>query len=197
MSSRAGLGVVLLAAGTLWLLTATDVVDLSYAVVIGILLILVGVMIAITPGRHALLVLVGILIALAGVPALFVDSDLWTEGVGDAEETPRRAADLEPFEHGIGKLTVDLTSPGLELDGASVVARLGIGYLHVIVPADVDVSLDAHVDAGNIEAFGKEENGFDADLDGISGTSGTQELDLEAEVGIGNLRVTTSATRSR
>jgi predicted membrane protein len=190
MSSRAGLGIVLLAAGALWLLTATDVLDLSYGAVIGILLVLVGILIALTPGRHALLVLVGILIALAGIPALFVDSDLWTEGVGNAEETPRRAADLEPFEHGIGKLTVDLTSPGLELDEAVVVARLGIGDLHVILPADVDVTLDAHVGAGNIEAFGESKNGFDVDFDGISGTSGMQELDLEAEVGMGNLRVT-------
>jgi predicted membrane protein len=189
MSSRAGVGIVLLAAGALWLVTATGVVDLSYAAVIGILLVLVGVMIAVTPGRHALLVVVGILIALAGIPALFVDSDLWTEGVGNAEETPRRAADLEPFEHGIGQLTVDLTSRELELDGAVVVARLGIGDLHVLVPANADVTLDAHVGAGNIEAFGESKNGFDVDLEGISGTSGMQEFDLEAEVGMGNLRV--------
>jgi predicted membrane protein len=195
MSSRAGLGVVLLAAGTLWLLTLTGVVDLSYGVVIGILLILVGVVIAVTPGRHALLVLVGLLIALAGIPALFVDSDLWTEGIGEAEEAPQRAADLEPFEHGIGKLTVDLTAPNLDLDGAVVVARLGIGDLQVLVPASADVTLDAHVGAGNVEAFGESENGFDVDLDGISGTSGTQEFELEAEVGLGNLRVEMEAER--
>jgi hypothetical protein len=45
------------------------------------------------------------------------------------------------------------------------------------------------VSAGNIDAFGDEENGFDVDVTGITGTSGTQELDLELEVGIGNLRV--------
>ena len=189
MSSRAGLGIVLLAGGILWLLAATDFVDLSYAVAIGILLILIGVVIAITPGRHGLLVLLGILIALAGVPALFVDSDLWDEGVGDAREEPGSASDLVHFEHGIGKLTVDLTSAELDLDGEIVEARLGIGDLDVIVPADADVDLDAHVGAGNIDAFGEEENGFDVDVNGISGTSGTQELDLVAEVGIGNLRV--------
>ena len=74
MSNRAGLGIVLLAGGALWLLAATDFVDLSYPVAIGILLILIGVVIAVTPGRHGVLVLLGILIALAGVPALFVDS---------------------------------------------------------------------------------------------------------------------------
>jgi predicted membrane protein len=189
MSSRAGLGVVLLAGGLLWLLVATDFVDLSYPVAIGILLILIGVVIAITPGRHGLLVLLGIVIALAGIPALFVDSDLWDEGIGDALERPGTSADLVPFEHGIGQLTVDLTAPGLDLDGEKVEARLGIGDLEVIVPDDTDVDLDAHVSAGNIDAFGDEENGFDVDVTGITGTSGTQELDLELEVGIGNLRV--------
>jgi predicted membrane protein len=70
-----------------------------------------------------------------------------------------------------------------------VEARLGIGDLEVVLPPDTDVDLDAHVGAGNVDAFGEEENGFDVDVNGISGTSGTQELDLVAEVGIGNLRV--------
>ena len=189
MSSRAGLGLVLLAAGILWFLAATDFVDLSYPVAIGILLILVGVVIALTPGRHGLLVLIGILIALAGIPALFVDSDVWDEGIGDAAERPESPSDLVPFEHGIGKLTIDLTTPGLDLDGETVEASLGIGDLEVIVPADTDVDLDAHAGVGNIDALGENENGVDVDLTGISGTSGSQELRLDLEVGIGNVRV--------
>ena len=189
MSSRAGLGLVLLAAGILWFLAATDFVDLSYPVAIGILLILVGVVIALTPGRHGLLVLIGILIALAGIPALFVDSDVWDEGIGDATERPESPSDLVHFEHGIGKLTIDLTTPGLDLDGETVEASLGIGDLEVIVPADTDVDLDAHAGVGNIDALGENENGVDVDLTGISGTSGSQELRLDHEVGIGNVRV--------
>ena len=191
MSGRAGLGVVLLAAGVLWLLAATDLVDLSYRVAIGILLVVVGLAIALSRSHRGPLVVVGVLVVLLGVPALFVDNDLWTEGVGDQTFAPAASEDLEPFEHGIGKLTVDLTATGLDLDGEIVEARLGIGDLEVIVPAHADVGLDAHVGAGNIDAFGDEENGFDVDVNGISGTSGTQELDLVVEVGIGNLSVRT------
>lgn len=189
MSGRAGLGVVLLAAGVLWLLAATDVVDLSYRVGIGILLVVVGVAIALSRSHRGPLVVVGILVVLLGIPTLFVDNDLWTEGVGDQTFAPAAAADLEPFEHGIGKLTVDLRTPGLELDDRTVEASLGIGDLLVLVPEDTDVKLDAHVGIGNIQALGREENGIDADLERISGTAGAQEVELDLEVGIGSIRV--------
>jgi len=189
VSGRAGLGVVLLAAGVLWLLAATDLVDLSYRVAIGILLVVVGLAIALSRSHRGPLVVVGILVVLLGVPALFVDNDLWTEGVGDQTFTPAASEDLEPFEHGIGKLTVDLRTPGLELDDRTVEASLGIGDLLVRVPAETDVRIDAHVGIGNIQALGREENGIDADLERISGTAGAQEVELELEVGIGSIRV--------
>ena len=189
MSGRAGLGIVLLAAGALWLLAATDVVDLSYRVGVGILLVVVGLAIALSRSHRGPLVLVGILVVLAGIPALFVDNDLWTAGVGDETVTPAATADLEPFEHGIGKLTVDLRAPGLQLDDETVVASLGIGDLLVLVPADTDVKVDAHAGIGNIEALGGSEDGLDVDLERISGTSGAQEVELELEVGIGSIRV--------
>jgi predicted membrane protein len=189
MSGRAGLGIVLLAAGVLWLLAAMDVVDVSYRVAIGVLLLVVGVAIMVSSSRRGVLVLVGILVVLAGIPALFVDTDVWAEGVGDAVESPSSAAELGPFEHGIGKLTVDLTTVGLPLDEATVEATLGIGELVVLVPPDTDVTLDAHAGVGNIEALGRTESGLDVELRGVSSTSGTQELDLELDVGIGSIRV--------
>ena len=128
-------------------------------------------------------------LVLLGIPTLFVDNDLWTEGIGDETFAPAATEDLERFEHGIGKLTVDLRTPGLELDDRTVEASLGIGDLLVLVPADTDVTVDAHVGVGNIQALGREENGIDADLERISGTAGAQEVELELEVGIGSIRV--------
>ena len=189
MKGRSALGLVLLGVGTLWLLSATDVLDLSYGTWIGVLLIAIGLAIALTPGRHGLLVAAGIVAALAGLPAVVVDSDVFGGGIGEEVEAPRTRTDIESFRHGVGKLTVDLTEPGLELDDVTVDASVGIGELLVLVPFDTDVSVDAHVGVGNAEAFGETESGVDVDLTTISGTSGSQELDLELEVGIGNIRV--------
>jgi predicted membrane protein len=189
MSGRIVLGILVLGAGILGLLSATDVVDLSYAAWVGVALIGVGLAIAFVPRRRGLLVVLGILIALAGIPALVVDDELLQGGIGEATERPESSADLVPFRQFIGKLTVDLTAPGLDLDGASVEASVGIGDLLVLVPDDTDVTLDVHVGAGNAEAFGEEENGFDVELDGITSTSGSQELALELDVGLGNVQV--------
>jgi predicted membrane protein len=189
MSQRGALGLALLCGGVVWLLDAADVVDLSYGIWIGVLLIAIGLLIALTPGRHGLLVLVGVLVVLAGIPALFVDPDLLRGGVGEATEEPQTRLDLEPYRQGIGKLTVDLTEPGLELDGEVVEASIGIGELLVLVPLDTDVTVDAHVGVGHAEVLGEEEDGVDFDLDSISGTSGSQEVTLDLEVGVGNLRV--------
>ena len=93
-----------------------------------------------------------------------------------------------PFEHRIGQPTVDLTSPGLPLDGQRVEARLGIGDLVVLVPADVDVTLDACVSAGNVEALGETENGFDVDPSASRAPPGRRARP-RPEVGLGNLRV--------
>ncbi len=189
MTARIGLGIVLVAAGVLWLLSAADFVDLPYRASVGVLLVLIGLLIVLTPGRHGGLVALGVLVVLAGIPALFVDSNVWTEGIGDEVATPASAADLEPFKQGIGKLTVDLTAPDLDLDEETVEASLGIGELVVLLPADTDVRVDAHVGAGHIEALDREEDGVDVELEGISGTSGSQELVLRLDVGIGNIRV--------
>jgi len=189
MTGRIALGAVIVGAGVLWLLSEADVVDLSFTTWVGILLIGLGIAIALSRGSHRVLVVIGILVALIGVPALLVDDDLFSGGVGESTKRPGTTADLEPFRHAIGKLTVDLTTPDLDLDEQTVEASVGIGELLVLVPDDTDVTVDAHVGAGNVDALGEEDNGFDVDLDWISGTSGTQEVKLDLEAGIGDIRI--------
>jgi Cell wall-active antibiotics response LiaF, C-terminal len=189
MSGRIAFGAVIVGAGVLWLLSEADVVDLSFTTWVGILLIGLGIAIALSRGSHRLLVVVGILVALVGIPALFVDDDLLSGGIGESTKRPETTADLEPFRHAVGKLTVDLTAPDLDLDEQTVEASVGIGELLVLVPEETDITVDAHVGVGNADVLGEEENGFDVDFSSISGTSGTQELTLDLEAGIGDIRV--------
>jgi hypothetical protein len=189
MSQRGALGLALLCAGVVWLLDVVDVVDISYTTWIGVLLVAIGVLIAISPGPRGVLVVLGILVVLAGLPALLVDDELLEGGIGDDVEQPQTGPDLEPFRQSIGKLTVDLTEPGLDLDGEMIEASVGIGELLVLLPPDTDATIDAHVGVGNAQVLGDEENGVDVDVDTITGTSGSQEVTLDLEVGIGNLRV--------
>jgi hypothetical protein len=189
VSGRVALGAIIIAAGVLSLLATTGAIDFSYATWIGLVLVGIGLAIAFVPGRHGVLVVLGILVALAGIPALLADEKLFEGGVGEAVERPESANDLEAFRQGIGKLTVDLTGAELDLDGATVEASIGIGELVVLVPDDTDVSLDVHVAVGHAEALGETQNGIDVDLVSISGTSGSQELTLTLDAGIGNVRV--------
>jgi len=188
MTSRVALGAILLGGGVLWLLSSAGVLDLSYQTWIGVLLIAIGLAIAFTPGHHGLLVLIGALVVLAGLPALVV-GDIVTGDVGDAIEAPATPADLDRYEHGIGKLTIDLTAPGLAGKDLEVEAKLGIGDLLVLVPEDADVTVDAHVGAGNIDVLGQQQDGLDVDLDEEFPGLGESEVALELEVGLGNLRV--------
>jgi hypothetical protein len=189
MSGRIALGALAIGAGVLWLLSEADVVDLSLTTWVGLLLIGLGIAIALTRGSRRGLVVLGIIVALIGVPALLVDDDLFSGGVGESTKRPQTTADLEEFRHAIGKLTVDLTAPDLDLDDQTVEASIGIGELLVLVPEDTDIRVDAHIGAGNVDALGEQEDGFDVDFEWISGTSGTQELRLDLEAGVGDIRI--------
>lgn len=193
MSNRVPLGLVFLVTGALWLLAAAGVVDLSYQVWIGVLLVAIGVAIAFVPGRHGVLVVLGVLVAIAGIPALVVDGDVYRGGIGETVESPATPVDVEPYSHAIGKLTVDLRSPALEVEDLSVRASIGIGELLVIVPIAADVSVDARTAIGSVDAFGAKDEGIGADLQleldrGGTGTS-AQRIDLDLAAGIGSVRV--------
>lgn len=188
MTGRLAFGAILLGAGVLWLLTDAGILDLSYETWIGLLLIAIGLAIAFTSGHHALLTVLGIVVLLAGLPALVVN-DLPSGDVGDAIEAPTSPAQIDRYEHGVGKFTVDLTAPGLADANLDVQAELGIGELLVLVPEAADVVVDAHVGLGNIDALGRQADGVDVDLEHRFAGPGEQKIALELDNGIGDIRV--------
>jgi predicted membrane protein len=190
---RAGsiaLGTLLLAAGLIWLLEATEVVDLDTTVWLAILLIGCGIAVIASPrgAPRRVLIVIGILLVFATAAASAVDVEI-TGGVGDETEHPSDPADLETtYQHGIGRLELDLRD--LELDRDETVdAELGIGDLVVRVPSDVDVEVDAHAGVGHIEVFGEEDDGTDVDVERTFDRGGADTLELQLDVGIGSIRV--------
>ncbi|HXF98776.1 MAG TPA: LiaF domain-containing protein, partial [Gaiellaceae bacterium] len=109
---------------------------------------------------------------------------------GEAREAPRSPAEVEPYRHGVGRLTVDLTGLELEEEGpVAVEASVGVGELVVLVPRLADVSVDARVGLGNADVLGETEAGVAVDLEEPVPPAGAPDLELQLEVGLGSLRV--------
>ena len=189
MTSRVAVGAILLATGVVWLLATLGVIDLTYRAWIGVVLVAIGLTIMLLPGRHGMLVLLGVVVALAGAPALLVDGEVVAGGIGERTETPASATELEPYRHGVGKLTVDLRSFAVDIDRPFVRASVGIGELVVLTPSGSDVTIDAHAGIGSIETPDRSRSGIDVELESsIHGEIGG-EIRLRLDVGIGTIRV--------
>lgn len=183
-------GLLLVAIGVGWLLETTGVIDLTFEVWVGLLLVAVGLGIVLDPGHpHGVLVVVGVLLVLVGIPAAAIDVDVVSGGVGDELNAPLTASQLEDrYEHGIGQLTIDLTSPGLP-QRVEVEASLGIGELRIYVPRDADVEVRAEAGIGDVLVLGIQESGVGPDVDVVDEGPSAQVVTIEADVGIGQVRV--------
>lgn len=183
-------GLLLLAVGVGWLLEATGVVDFTLEVWVGLLLIAIGLGIVLDASHpHGLLVAAGVVLVLVGAPAAAIDVDVVSNGVGDEVAAPLTASELEDrYEHGIGQLTIDLTSPDLP-QRVDVEASLGIGELRISVPVDATVEVSAQAGIGDLLVLGTEESGLGPELDLTEAGTSSRVVELEADVGIGQVRI--------
>jgi hypothetical protein len=93
----------------------------------------------------------------------------------------------------VGSAVLDLSAVDFAGQAHTVTVDVGLGDLTVIVPATVDVRVDAHVDVGNADVFGTHWSGIgqsprtvvDEGTDGPGG--GT--LVVHATTDVGNLEV--------
>ena len=184
------LGAVIAALGAIWLLEASDTVDLDTGVWVGIVLVGIGVGVIASPpgGARVLLIVIGLIVGLIG-GALAATNVEFSGGIGDRNESPSSVDELDdPYELGIGRLELDLTELDLDED-TTVRAQIGIGELVVIVPAARPVSVDAELGAGDIEVFDERDDGYDAEVQTDADRGVGPELRLELEGGIGGIRV--------
>ena len=132
------------------------------AVALGI--VAAGVLVGTFYGHPGPLVLIGLLLTAA----LLIGWMLPSGASGQRYVTPTSAAAVEgAYEHGMGEFVLDLTDveDAEQLLGSTVRVDTGWGQTTVIVPDDLNVGLDARVDAGDIHAFGRQSNGTYSNLD--------------------------------
>jgi len=188
------LGALFAAAGLFGLLAVLDIYDVDVAAALAAGVVIVGAAIAfgaLTQRRVGGLVFLGLLLLAAFAAAAITPVSVGA-GVGEKTERPRTVAALHSsYEHGIGDLELDLGGLTLPAGTTSVDASVGIGKLVVTVPQDVAVVIDAHAGVGSIDLMGARDDGVDADrqLTLPGSTPNAPMLDLEADIGVGDIQV--------
>jgi phage shock protein PspC (stress-responsive transcriptional regulator) len=149
---------------TLMVAEANDGTSWTTYVAIALGIVAVGVLVGTFFGQPGPLVLIGLLLTAA----LLVGWVLPTGASGQRNVNPTSAAAVDgEYDHGMGEFVLDLTDveDADQLLGSTLQIDTGWGQTTVIVPDDLNVGLDAEVQAGDIHAFGRETSGTYVDLD--------------------------------
>ncbi|HEX6584200.1 MAG TPA: PspC domain-containing protein [Thermoleophilaceae bacterium] len=190
-----GIGIIclcgLIAIGGAWAAAAGGETVVAIIVIAAGVAILAGAFVR--PVRWLVLPAVTLALSAGAVSAAGIDVD---GGIGDRDYRPASAADLrDTYRLGIGELVVDLRQTDLPSGDVPVKIDLGIGDARLIVPEDVCVATDAQIGIGEARTFDRTNHGVDVDVDDLPAASAdTTRLLVEADVGIGSLRIGQSGT---
>jgi len=136
----------------------------------------------------AILVVASLTAAAAVATVFHVDV---RNGVGERTYQPALAAGVQrEYKLGIGELRLDLAGTRFPVGETRIEARVGIGELNIVVPADIALRATATAQAGEVEVLGRTTDGRNADLS--VETPGLRVLVLDAKVGLGAVHVTRS-----
>jgi predicted membrane protein len=185
------LSVLLIGAGVASLLQATGAVDVNLTVLLAIGTCVVGAALVISAfaGRAPALIAVGIVLVCATAIANTLDVPV-RGGIGEQRYRPQSVAEVQPhYEHGIGRLVIDLRDVTFPAQETDVSAQLGIGQLLVQVPSSVRVEVKAHAGAGSLMLFGRSDGGWPANDTRVVEGTGSGVLRLDLRVGAGQVRV--------
>ena len=109
-------------------------------------------------------------------------------GIGDENYIVTSPGALQDeYRVGIGTLDVDLSRMRLPLGVTHLETSVDVGDLHVVLPPGVALRGYAEARAGHVNMLGREDDGWNADVD-LAG-DGPRVLDLVAHVGAGSVRV--------
>lgn len=190
------LGIVLVGAGTLWLLAALGV-DMPVTVVAPALLLAIGLGLLVAGVRGednvvvGLAVFVGVWLAIAAMVSVVLDVPL-TGAVGERELMPTSATELvDDSRLFAGRQLLDLRDVELTEGTTDVELSVVLGEVEVVVPEGMAVRVDAATAGGSIDVF-------DDPVDGLAlrhqdetpgWTDASSRLDLHLRVGLGEITV--------
>jgi phage shock protein PspC (stress-responsive transcriptional regulator) len=138
---------------------------------------------AIALGTILTLILVAIVAATITAFAWFNVS--LGDGTGDRNYTPASAADVQSsYKLGVGRLELDLSQVAFT-SPKNVRVQAGVGHIHVTVPQDAKVVVDAHAKVGDLNVFGQTDDGQNASVRVGHGNV----LHLDVRVGAGDIDV--------
>ena len=156
------------------------------AVALGV--VAVGVLVGTFFGRPGPLIPIGLVLAVL----LAFGSLMPSAATGEKVVAPETAAGVDgEYQHGLGALRVDLSdiSDAEQLLGSTIRLENGAGEIKVTIPDDLNVAVDAQVDAGEIRAFGRKANGTDATLVQPADDPGEPVLTLRIRQTFGGIEV--------
>jgi len=166
---------------------STDVSWTTYlAVALGV--VAVGLLIGMFFGRPGPLIPIGLMLTAL----LIVGSLMPSAGMGEKVVNPVTAAGVDgEYQHGFGPLRVDLSQvrDPEQLLGSTIDLENGAGDITVTIPDDLNVAVDAQVDAGEIRAFGRKANGTDVTLVEPAAEPGEPTLTLRIRQTFGGIEV--------
>jgi len=183
------IGFALIAAGALWLVDrAAGGVEWPDYVALELAVVGLGLLLGTWRGAGRRLIPIGGVLTLV----LLGSTQLPTLSAGEVRATPLSAADVSPrYELGVGSLRLDLTAIDdlAALDGRTISIEAGMAEIQVLVPDEIDVTVDAHVDLGDLNVFDREVAGWDSNLNWRDDDTDQPDLTLVIDHSLGEVKV--------
>jgi phage shock protein PspC (stress-responsive transcriptional regulator) len=173
-------------------LNNTGIIDLTAKGMLAVLVAIIGagLVTGAWAGRARWLIFPGIALTFALMLATWAPAFVGGS-YGDIVWQPQsRKALLPTYEHGAGQAVLDLTEVQFDERPREVEVDVNFGKLLVVVPEDVPVTSNAHVQGGEINNFGSNTEGWDV---GNTWSEGGEKdvglLTIDANVAFGQLEV--------
>ena len=142
-------------------------------------------------GRAGGLILLGIITTFVTIGVTCAEH--WDGDDIHATPTTAAAVDSSYDLDGAGELVLDLTKVTdlRGLDGRTIELDGDVGRIEVIVPSQLNVTVDAHVSVGDVSIFEQHGDGLDVQLDDGGQTAATTapHIHIDAELGVGEIEV--------